>query len=93
VTGNAPSLAARWAVQAVAKAGSIGIVGVCSPEFDAYPIGQAMSAAIRDALQALAAGQLTVPIDSAVPLEQVNEAFERIQQRRVRGKLVLDSQA
>ncbi len=54
---------------------------------------EAMSAAIRDALQALAAGRLTVPIDSAVPLEQVNEAFERIQQRKVRGKLVLDCQA
>ena len=54
---------------------------------------EAMSAAIRDALQALAAGQLTVPIDSAVPLEQVNEAFDRIQQRKVRGKLVLDSRA
>lgn len=43
VPGDAPSLAARWAVEAVAKAGSIGIIGVHSPEFHAYPIGQAMN--------------------------------------------------
>jgi NADPH:quinone reductase-like Zn-dependent oxidoreductase len=47
------------------------------------------AAAIRAALQALAAGRLAVPIDSAVPLKQVNEAFERITQRSVHGKLVL----
>jgi threonine dehydrogenase-like Zn-dependent dehydrogenase len=41
VPGDAPSLAARWAVESVAKAGSIGIIGVYSPEFDAYPIGPA----------------------------------------------------
>jgi NADPH2:quinone reductase len=52
-----------------------------------------MSAAIRDALQALASGQLTVTVDSAVPLRDVSEAFERIQQRRARGKLVLDTRA
>jgi threonine dehydrogenase-like Zn-dependent dehydrogenase len=43
VPGDAPSLVGRWAVEAVAKAGSIGIIGVYSPEFDAYPIGQAMN--------------------------------------------------
>jgi hypothetical protein len=32
-----------------------------------------------------------VPIDSAPRLEQVNEAFQRIQGRSVKGKLVLDS--
>jgi NADPH:quinone reductase len=50
-----------------------------------------MSAAIGRALQALAAGELSVPIDSAVPLDQVNEAFDRIEGRSVRGKLVLDT--
>ena len=40
VPGDGPSLAGRWAVEAVAKAGSI---GVYSPEFDAYPISQAMN--------------------------------------------------
>jgi threonine dehydrogenase-like Zn-dependent dehydrogenase len=43
IPGDAPSLAGRWAVEAVAKAGSIGIIGVYPPHFDAYPIGQAMN--------------------------------------------------
>jgi threonine dehydrogenase-like Zn-dependent dehydrogenase len=41
--GDAPSLASRWAVEAVAKAGSIGIIGVYPPTFSSYPIGQAMN--------------------------------------------------
>lgn len=51
---------------------------------------EAMSAAITGALRALAAGQLSVPVDSALPLTEVNEAFERIRQRKVQGKIVLD---
>lgn len=39
LVGDAPSLALRWAVNAVAKAGSIGIIGVYPPSFDAFPIG------------------------------------------------------
>jgi D-arabinose 1-dehydrogenase-like Zn-dependent alcohol dehydrogenase len=34
-----------------------------------------------------------VPIDSAVSLQQVNAAFERIRDRDVLGKLVLDTHA
>lgn len=41
--GTLPSQAARWAVQAVAKAGSIGIIGVYPPTFDSWPIGSAMN--------------------------------------------------
>lgn len=41
--GDAPSLASQWAVEAVAKAGTIGIAGVYSPAFQSYPIGQAMN--------------------------------------------------
>ncbi|WP_073500642.1 zinc-dependent alcohol dehydrogenase [Actinacidiphila paucisporea] len=41
VPGNAPSQAARWAVQAVAKAGTIGTVGVYPPQVETYPFGQA----------------------------------------------------
>jgi NADPH2:quinone reductase len=52
---------------------------------------EAMSAAIGRALQALAAGELRVPVDSAVSLDQVSKAFDRIQGRDVRGKLVLDT--
>ncbi|PWW53168.1 zinc-dependent alcohol dehydrogenase [Actinokineospora spheciospongiae] len=43
VPGDAPSLALRWAVQSVAKAGTIGIIGVYPPGFDSFPIGEAMN--------------------------------------------------
>ena len=52
-----------------------------------------LTAAIRQALPAAAAGRMTVPIDAAIPLAQVNDAFERIRRRTVRGKLVLDAQS
>ncbi|EME23086.1 alcohol dehydrogenase catalytic domain-containing protein [Rhodococcus triatomae] len=42
VPGNAPSLPLRWATRAVAKAGTIGIIGVYPPPFDAFPIGEMM---------------------------------------------------
>jgi threonine dehydrogenase-like Zn-dependent dehydrogenase len=42
--GDAPSLALRWATQAVAKAGTIGIIGVYPPQHEAFPIGAAMNA-------------------------------------------------
>ncbi|GAB3227859.1 zinc-dependent alcohol dehydrogenase [Glycomyces halotolerans] len=43
VPGDAPSLAFEWAVQAVAKAGSIGVIGVYPPGFNSFPIGAAMN--------------------------------------------------
>lgn len=43
VPGDAPSLAARWAVQAAAKAGTVGVIGVYPPGFDAFPLGEAMN--------------------------------------------------
>lgn len=54
---------------------------------------EAINTALRRALDALAAGRFSVPIDSAMPLDQVNEAFDRIQRRDVRGKVVLDATA
>jgi len=41
--GNAPSQALDWAVDSVAKAGSIGIIGVYPPTFRSFPIGMAMN--------------------------------------------------
>lgn len=41
--GDAPSLVARWAVEAVAKAGTISIIGVYPPTAEHYPIGAAMN--------------------------------------------------
>ena len=52
---------------------------------------ETMAAAITAALNAQAAGQLSVPIDSVVPLQDVNDAFARLERRDVRGKLVLDT--
>ncbi|MBA8826347.1 threonine dehydrogenase-like Zn-dependent dehydrogenase [Saccharopolyspora lacisalsi] len=41
--GTLPSQAARWAVSGVAKAGTIGVIGVYPAGFDAWPIGSAMN--------------------------------------------------
>jgi NADPH2:quinone reductase len=46
-------------------------------------------AGLEKALEALRAGELKVVIDEVLPLERVNEAFERIAQRQVRGKVLL----
>ncbi|MDQ3630523.1 MAG: glutathione-dependent formaldehyde dehydrogenase [Actinomycetota bacterium] len=41
--GDAPSQALEWAVQAVAKAGTISIIGVYPPGLRTFPIGEAMN--------------------------------------------------
>jgi threonine dehydrogenase-like Zn-dependent dehydrogenase len=41
--GDAPSQALRWAVEMVAKAGTIGIVGVYPPAYESFPLGVAMN--------------------------------------------------
>jgi threonine dehydrogenase-like Zn-dependent dehydrogenase len=41
--GDAPSQALRWAVEMVAKAGTIGIVGVYPPGYESFPLGAAMN--------------------------------------------------
>jgi threonine dehydrogenase-like Zn-dependent dehydrogenase len=41
--GAAPSQALRWAVDVVAKAGTVSIIGVYPPTAEAFPIGQAMN--------------------------------------------------
>jgi threonine dehydrogenase-like Zn-dependent dehydrogenase len=43
VPGDAPSQSLQWAVEAVAKAGSIGIIGVYPPQATSFPIGAAMN--------------------------------------------------
>jgi NADPH:quinone reductase len=44
---------------------------------------------LEQALQALARGELKIPIDEVLALEQVNEALQRLAERRVQGKLLL----
>jgi threonine dehydrogenase-like Zn-dependent dehydrogenase len=41
--GNAPSQVLEWAVQAVAKAGTMSIIGVYPPQLRSFPIGMAMN--------------------------------------------------
>jgi threonine dehydrogenase-like Zn-dependent dehydrogenase len=41
--GDAPGEALRWAVDMVAKAGTVGIVGVYPPHFTSFPLGLAMN--------------------------------------------------
>ncbi|TDD72170.1 zinc-dependent alcohol dehydrogenase [Actinomadura rubrisoli] len=41
--GDAPGQALRWAVDMVAKAGTIGIVGVYPPQYTSFPLGAAMN--------------------------------------------------
>lgn len=41
--GDAPTQAARWYVEAIAKAGTVGIIGVYPPTQNSFPIGQAMN--------------------------------------------------
>lgn len=45
--GDAPSQVSQWAVQVVAKAGTISIIGVYPPTAQQYPIGQAMNKNLR----------------------------------------------
>jgi len=45
---------------------------------------------IADVLAALAEGRITVPVDTVLPLDRVNEAFDRITERSLQGKVVLD---
>jgi threonine dehydrogenase-like Zn-dependent dehydrogenase len=41
--GDAPSQALRWEVEAVAKAGTLAIIGVYTPQAEHFPIGMAMN--------------------------------------------------
>jgi len=45
---------------------------------------------LEQALEALRDGQLHVRIDSVLPLEEINQAFRRLIDRQVQGKLLLD---
>jgi NADPH:quinone reductase len=51
---------------------------------------EAMAPHITDALQALRDGRLEVAVDRVLPLEEVNDAFNLLEHRQVRGKLLLD---
>ena len=50
----------------------------------------AIAGGIREALAAVADGRMDVCVDSVVPLAEVNGAFNRLVERSVQGKIVLD---
>lgn len=54
---------------------------------------ETLQRALVSALRALSDGRLDVFIDSPIPLSRANEAFERLDSRKAKGKLVLDLQA
>jgi len=41
--GDAPTQVLRWAIESIAKAGSLSIIGVYPPQLMVFPIGQAMN--------------------------------------------------
>ena len=43
IPGDAPSQSLRWSVECIAKAGTLGIIGVYPPTAGSFPIGQAMN--------------------------------------------------
>ncbi len=51
---------------------------------------EVMGRHIRDALEAARDGRLEVVVDRALPLDDVNDAFDLIESRGLRGKIVLD---
>lgn len=64
----------------------IGYGGLNEPE-------EAIAAAARDALAAIADGRMEIVVDAEWPLGQVNEALASLARRDVTGKLVLDLEA
>jgi NADPH:quinone reductase len=52
--------------------------------------GEERRTGLQAALHALGDGSIRVRIDEVLPLDQVNDAFTRLVQRRVQGKLLLD---
>ena len=51
---------------------------------------EARRTGLQQALRSLAEGRMRVPIDEVLELDGVNEAFARLTDRRVQGKLLLD---
>jgi NADPH2:quinone reductase len=50
---------------------------------------EALHETLREVMEALAAGHFQLVIDDVLPLDEVNEAFRRLEHREVNGKLVL----
>ncbi len=51
---------------------------------------EVLASHVRDAMEALRDGRLEVVVDRTLPLEQVNDAFDLLEQHAVHGELLLD---
>lgn len=106
VPGDAPSQAAQWSVESVAKYGRIGIIGVYPPQLTSYPIGMAMNKnltvrmgncnhrAVTPPLLGLVAAGVVDPttfITQHEPVPDAIEAYENFDRREAGWiKTVLD---
>lgn len=94
--GDAPSQALLWAVEALAKAGTLGIIGVYPQQAMTFPIGTAMNKNLTlkmgncahrrfvpELIDKVRAGQIdpTVILTQTGPLVSAIEAYERFDRR------------
>jgi threonine dehydrogenase-like Zn-dependent dehydrogenase len=95
--GDAPSQALTWAVEALAKAGTLGIIGVYPPTDSVFPIGAAMNknltinmgncnhrTYIPKLLEMVDGGTVdpTVVLSHVEPMSDVVEAYKQFDLRR-----------
>ena len=95
--GDGPSQALQWAVAAVAKAGTIAIIGVYPPSMNFFPIGEAMNKNLRlnmgnchhrryalQLVELVRTGAIdpTAVLTKAEPLQSVIEAYEAFDRRK-----------
>ncbi|CAK9008475.1 S-(hydroxymethyl)glutathione dehydrogenase (Glutathione-dependent formaldehyde dehydrogenase) (FALDH) (FDH) [Durusdinium trenchii] len=96
VPGDAPSQVLRWAVDALAKAGTLSIIGVYPPQDQTFPIGEAMNKNlsilmgncnhrkyIPELLRLVQSGRVTVDdvVSQVEPLTAVLDAYKQFDQR------------
>lgn len=95
--GDGPSQALQWAVGAVAKAGTVAIIGVYPPSMNFFPIGEAMNKNLRlnmgnchhrryalQLVELVRTGAIdpTAVLTKAEPLQSVIEAYEAFDRRK-----------
>lgn len=94
--GDAPTQVLRWAVAAVAKAGTVAVIGVYPPGLRSFPIGEAMNKNLtvnagncnhrrylRDLVNLVASGQMRLAphLTQDEPMTDVVEAYHHFDRR------------
>jgi threonine dehydrogenase-like Zn-dependent dehydrogenase len=90
------SQALRWAVQSLAKAGSLGIIGVYPPTMESFPLGLAMNKNLTIkagncnhrryipeliALARASAAEPATVLTETVPMDRVLDAYQRFERQ------------